>query len=261
MSQMARSESGFTVVEISIFLAISALLLLVAFIGTGTTLSATRFTDSVRSLQSYFQEQYSSILNGVNERSGQEVCDAATGQVTSSPTPQEVGQSSCLLLGRLIQFQIGNAALDTYYVVGTQPASIPPSHTSSESILADYSPRAVQTVGASTFEIPWGATIQGTKDTLGKAPNSYLWLRSPSTGEILSYAFYSASGFPSGGDLSSIVAVANRATTNVSATICVKPTDGLNTLAMISLTAGGGQGGITTTFDLPDTSNCDGVSP
>ena len=64
-----RSSAGYTIIELSLFLGISALLLVMAVIGTGATLRRTQFTDSTRSLYNYVQQRYDDVVNSVNDRS------------------------------------------------------------------------------------------------------------------------------------------------------------------------------------------------
>lgn len=258
MNVPLQRQTGFTIVEISIFLAVSGLLLAVAFIGTNGSIGITRFRDSINSVQAYMQGQYSDILNGVNPRDGSQACASATRQV--NPGSQPAGQSNCLILGKLVQFTLNSDTLNTYYVVGAIPSTPPPVGASDEAILESYQPRAVQNVDNETYQVPWQAIVTGSKDSNGKAPDSYLLLRSPTSGQIYSYIFYVGGGFPPAGDLSTTVRVANRGTTNVSANICLKSIDGVGGLAMVSVAAGGGQSGITSAFDV-DSNSCNGVSP
>ncbi len=246
---MKAQSGGFTIIELSIFLAISGMLLLIVVGGTGSTIASIRFSDSIRSLQSYFQGQYGEILNGVNTRSGQEICNAGVVSTTSNSTP---GQSRCLLLGKLMQFNQVNTDVATYYVVGSEPAVPLASGASDEAILNSYKPHAVQNVGAQTYSVPWGPLRVGLgakEIKTNTAIDSYLLLHSPSSGNILSYVFNSA-GFPANGDLTPYVnpIPAVRLKTNVAANVCIKSADNVGSPAMISLAAGGGQSGVTLTI-------------
>src|SRR6266536_3229274 len=98
---MTRAE-GYTIIEVSLFLGISALMLAIALVGTGLSIRTTRFADSTRSLHAYVQQQYDDLLNGVNSRLGNEACNSG---VISTATPQTPGTSNCLYMGKLILFK------------------------------------------------------------------------------------------------------------------------------------------------------------
>src|SRR3982751_6935386 len=97
-------ERGFTVVEVTLFLAITGLLFLIAITGTSNTIRSVRFSDSGRSVNAFVQQQYDDIINGLNNRTGAEAC--AGGVVSAGSEP--AGTSSCLLLGKLVVFQINS---------------------------------------------------------------------------------------------------------------------------------------------------------
>lgn len=244
-------EAGFTIIEISIFMAISGLLLLVAILGTSNSINTNRFNDSVRSAQGYLQKQYSDILNGVNPRDDNHACDASTGQVGSGS--QVVGTSDCLLMGKLIQFTKNSSTFTTYYVIGSIPVTQPAPGLSDDVLIALYKPHVVPSVANETYNLAWGATVLGScqaPNTSGvcQSPytkfNSYLLLRSPASGNILSYIFY-ASGLPAGNDLTPYSIPANHMTAN----ICLHSADNTVPTGMITLSPSGGQAGINTNFD------------
>ena len=55
----ARTETGFTLVEAMLFLAITGLLTVGILVGSGVAISQQRYRDSVNSLKSFIQDQYS----------------------------------------------------------------------------------------------------------------------------------------------------------------------------------------------------------
>lgn len=184
----ADTSGGFTIIEVLFFLAISAALLVVAFAGVSTTISNLRFRDSVTGLQSSLQNQYDRILNGVNTRGPSPVCGAST-----STNP---GQSNCLLLGKLITFSPNTRSyqLTTRYVVGTDPkmTEVELSQAASLEVLKKYRPQLVpeSAAQAETIDIPWQAEIYDAGAISGNAfpqITGYLLLRSPKSGEILSF--------------------------------------------------------------------------
>lgn len=249
-----KKQGGFTVIEVTIFVAISGLLLAVALLGTGATIRSVRFSDSVRSLQSYIQTQYDQIINGVNPRTGQEACQNS--QVdTSVPAGQAPGTSGCLLLGKYMHITLGSDTIQSYYVVGSEPANVP-SDASDEDLIKLYNPHIVTTPQADAYLIPWGATVSGTKRLSdGREVTGYALLRSPRSNKILSYTF-SANGL--GNSLSGVVSDNNN--TQKTTNICVKSSDNFGNPAKITVGAGQGQDSITFGFEATQ-DDCQGVTP
>ena len=81
-----RKHSGFTLIEVSIFLAITGLLLGAILVGTNTSINQQRFTDAVQNFADYLRGVYNTVENPQN--------------VTSSSG----GRSDRALYGQLITF-------------------------------------------------------------------------------------------------------------------------------------------------------------
>jgi len=272
MPDARHKQGGFSIIELSIFLAVSGLLLLIAFAGTTTTIATIRFKDSVNTVQSRLQQQYNDILSGVNPRSGNEACVAS--QVTSGS--QAPGRSDCLLLGKIVTFQKDKNDFREYYVVGSEPASLA-SGLSADQILAAYKPTVVTSSGVEDFEIPWGATVYGTCRNPNAATNacpaspravdSYLLLRSPLSGEIKAYTFQSnnlsggagAAIAPSSGPDYPNLAVPGASLT--AANICLRSADITNQFALLQVggTTSDGQSGISAQYDITAAQACNGL--
>jgi len=86
-------RDGFTIIETMLFLGITGLLIVGILAGTGNSISIQRYRDSVTSLQSMLQMQYSNVENVSNNSVAAKSCGAKT-----SPR----GQSDCVILGRFI---------------------------------------------------------------------------------------------------------------------------------------------------------------
>ena len=102
-------NSGFTIIELTIFVAMSALLLLVGFSAVSGRTSEAQFTDSVRTVQSQLQRNLGSVGVGLNLRSDDLGCSAAgpSGEINiDTGVGQEgIGQSrDCVANATLIGF-------------------------------------------------------------------------------------------------------------------------------------------------------------
>lgn len=202
---------GFTVVEVMIFLSISGLLIVMAFTGTNTAIARTRFNDSVQTVKLFFQQQYSDVLNGLNDRDSSVACTGS--DATSVSTGQEPGESNCLLMGKLVTWDsAGGNEFVVYPVVGTEPSASTVGMSEAD-ILEAYQLKIVA-IDTTTRrqQISWSATITGAcadidlttvsdQQILGKCVadkpvDSYLILRSPRTGEIMTFVFDGGWGLP-----------------------------------------------------------------
>jgi hypothetical protein len=228
------------------------MLLAIAFMGTGAAIGNIRFTDSIRSAQSYFQQQYDNTVNGVNVRSGAEACSNST----VGPGADPAGRSNCLLLGKILVFPSGQNAISEYYVVGSEPASIPQG-LNTDQLLAAYKPQVVTTAGAAAYTIPWGANVISTKRIADNtAIDSYLLLRSPTSAEVKTYTFNSNN--LSGTVISNYFSLTNPLNATSAANICIQSSDISSKVAAISVggVSTSGQAGITAVFDTTRAASC-----
>ena len=249
-----RSE-GYTIIEVSLFLGISALLLVVALVGTGLSIRTTRFTDSTRSLQAYVQQQYDDLLNGVNSRFGTESCNSG---VVNTGTPQTPGTSNCLYMGKLIVFKQGSSNITTYNIIGTEPPNADYTEPD-EQLIYDFTPVVVRNVGVDTYNIPWTATISGSKRPVdGRAVDAFALIRSPGSTRIVSYVYKEPGGSYSLAPLIDPGTPADANNISQSASFCLSSADGLGQPSKITVSGGQGEDSIGVSFDTV-TGDCNGT--
>lgn len=248
---VGKRQAGFTIIEITLFMAITGLLFLIAVAGTGNTIRTFRFTDSGRSLESFVQKQYDDVINGLNNRSANVSCNNGT---VDTSTAQAIGSSNCLLIGKLIVFRSGDPLVTTYNVVGTEPAGVNYSLSDTDLISA-FQPRAITNTATQTYTIPWGNAPSGFKRTSDNtATNGLLLIRSPKSSQLVSYTFVVPATVPS--DLTSTVnTTANR---SQQTNFCIKNADGLGTPARLEVSGGASQSSAKIIFNATD-SECNGV--
>lgn len=249
-----RSE-GYTIIEVSLFLGISALLLAVALVGTGLSIRTTRFTDSTRSLHAYVQQQYDELLNGVNSRFGTEACASGT---VSTGTNQTPGTSNCLFMGRLLVFTQDSNSVVTYNVIGTEPAN-PDYSQSDEQLIYNFTPTIVRNVGVDNYSIPWQATISGSKRIIdSRAVDAVALIRSPRSTRIVSYAYKEPGGSYALAPLINPGVAANANNISKAANFCILSADGLGSPSKITISGGQGQDALGVAFDAL-TGDCNGT--
>jgi len=190
----SNNQSGFTIVEVMLFLALTGLLFLIGFFGTGTQLRDTRFTDSVRSLHSFLQKQYSETAAGANGRVNGSQCTADVGNAASQPTFAATGGATagsadnCVLLGKLVKFNPNSSTVNVYSVVGRRLDMTALTGTDVTDIANSRPALSPQT--AESYTIQWAtqfrqpSTLSADQQTL-----AFAFLRSPNSGSIISFAF------------------------------------------------------------------------
>lgn len=252
--KQALKQGGFTIIETTLFLAISAMLVLISIIGVGSLIASTRFADSVRTTHAHIQNQYDEILNGVNP--GENVpCKGASG-----PT----GTSGCLFLGKLVNFEVGGSSIKTYHIISRTVPDLNDaafSDMSDAELIAAVDPVVVGTASeVEAFTIPWGAKVIDSKRLNdGKRVNSYAVVRSPRSTRLISLTFNIQRSVIDGAEATSIVPqISSSANIQRAANFCIKSIDSPDGAAKIVVGDGQGQNAIAVDFDLGNTSEVAG---
>jgi type II secretory pathway pseudopilin PulG len=182
------NEAGFTIIETMLFLGITALLVMGVLIGTGNSINIQRYHDSVSSLQSFLQQQYSDVANVSNDSVGNLAC---YGSGPAAPR----GQSDCVILGRFIT-TTDSHKLSIQGVVGYIPSGSTASLNDVNIFLKDgdgtqagYNIQVSSVPSqTTTYDIEWGSSIS---DTAANHSNhmffSMLVLRSPLSGILRTF--------------------------------------------------------------------------
>ena len=123
------TRRGFTVIEVTIFLVISMLLLMSILGGLATRVQEQRYKDAVNDVADYLREVYSEVVYVENFRTGRlgdRSCTVAdflnngNGFSTNDQNPNaHPGRSNCVVYGKLITFGEENSTvIHTYDVIG-----------------------------------------------------------------------------------------------------------------------------------------------
>lgn len=100
-------KTGFTIVEISLFLGLSGLLAAGLMVGWSVNINRQRYNDSVNTFKSGIQQVFSDVENTQNSRSNSYSCNVVNGNVSITTGSEIRGQSKCTVLGKLIS--VGSA--------------------------------------------------------------------------------------------------------------------------------------------------------
>lgn len=182
-----RSDTGFTIVEAMLFLAVSGLLTMGILVGSGVAIGQQRYRDSVNSLKSFIQDQYSDVTNVVNGRSNEWACDANGTIIEASGTDTQArGTSDCVLLGRYITIDTTGKILASANVVGYRAPGVEQATSDIVELQDNYTLQA-SPLDQETEDVKWGAQVVQPKTT-NTMPFSMLVLRSPLSGSVMTFA-------------------------------------------------------------------------
>lgn len=259
-----QKHTGFTIIEVSLVLGISSLLLM--FMMTGITLAVQRqrFSDSVNGTQSYLQQQFNYTQNVTNNRPGG-ACDPDNPGDPLVDDNSIRGSSACLIIGKLIEIRTGadETTVSSYEVIGkdVDPTTSPYDSYSDLELIRAINPTVIkQSTSDSHYIIPWGAKVSAQKDADRTGGNDspapfVALLRSPRTGVIHIYKIATnlapftptaetsrqLSASMSDGNIQEIA--------NDSVKMCLSSADLVDYRAMLEIIPSGSQDGVVAHFD------------
>lgn len=182
---------GFTIIESLLFLAISGALVVAMLGSVGVTIQIQRYRDAVETFKTLLQDQYSELASVKNEqRTAAWSCNAQAETVEGGSGAKDRGQSSCVILGRYMA--INGAAVTMYNVVGYQTSSSG-AGTDIDKLLSDYVLN-ISTLTKEETTLEWGTEIAWPKIGSGsQSPQtprsvSFLFIRSPDSGQIYTFS-------------------------------------------------------------------------
>ena len=192
MTMGMSKQRGFTVIEVTLFLAVSGLLIIGVLITVGSSLNAQRYRDATQSFKSLLQEQYSDIANTQNSRENNWSCNSSNAS-TATGSGVFRGQTDCLLVGKYMA--IGeDGGIKIYTIVATEKAVTNPSLTDVSALLSTGNYRLnVSTTGIEETSMEWGTKIAWPERGSGaRSPRDramgILFIRSPSSGQVYTFS-------------------------------------------------------------------------
>lgn len=175
--------NGFTIIETTLVMAITGLLVVMVLSGIGASLSHQKYTDAVNQTVSFFRAQYSQTANISNERPDAEVCNSSGISATGPGSTR--GASDCLLLGHVVRSTNGKN-ISVYQVIARHdPTSDANINTRTDGqILAASS--LLQGSKVTDYTIDWDTRLL-TPGTSNAAAFSLMIVRVPVSGTVVTY--------------------------------------------------------------------------
>ncbi len=183
--------SGFTIIEVMLFLAISGLLAVGVMAGAGAAINVQRYKDATNSLLSYFQGEYDQVANVQDNRVGgsnsmSSVACTSSG-FTTKDGPVTIGSSlSCFIIGRLITVSNNGTSIQAQSVFASKQG------TGNDDIQALAS-SGLFIDAAQSGEVPdiyspeWSTRLVNTTGSTSLDNWRLLILRSPTSGTIRTF--------------------------------------------------------------------------
>ena len=187
---MGREESGFTIIETMLYLGVTGLLAIGVLTSAGHAINVQRYRDAVDSLVTYLQSQYDETVNVQIDHATDLSCAANHIDVGSGLGR---GMGDCVVLGKFVQTTDGTSftSATVFGKLSSTPAS---SDLDAVKNAAPFT--STDTVVPSTYRLEWGARILQPHSNTTQAPLSILIVRSPASGEVMSFVGYSSGDTP-----------------------------------------------------------------
>lgn len=190
-----RRHDGFTIIEVMLFISISAVLATALMVGWSITINTQSYRDSARSLAAVLQQQYTDVVNVANSRDSNLGCRVVNGvTVVTDANQAPLGQSDCVIMGRMIEIDGPELSMNT--VVGFEPTNPPGVGEPDNQIILSYMPARVgnTVVEDETYQIPWSSRPYASAGSTSTAHVAVLIIRSPETGTVYTYTKSLADG-------------------------------------------------------------------
>jgi len=173
IERMSGKKSGFTIIEVTLFLAITGLMLTGLLVGMGSNVSRRRYDDSVNRLTSLLQAQYDLVANPQNSLTGNQTC--------MSNNQAAGGRHSCLIYGRLVEFLREGQDVRVSLVVGNDTTL----RTGDIDVFGEANLTKSDLI-QETHTLEWGANLQQPGGT-AYSTGFLLIVRSPINGSVRTF--------------------------------------------------------------------------
>lgn len=176
-----KRQTGFTIVEVMLFLGITGLIMAFMLNGVGSQLNERRYQDATNSLVSYIQNQYNLVSNVNNSR-------AQGVSFGSCDTSSVAGTSDCTVVGRILHAGPvdGNTQhITSSWVIATNDVATLKDSIQDSTVLQDAG--LVAATDIDTYDAGWGTKLVSATDHAQALALTILIVRVPTTGIVHTY--------------------------------------------------------------------------
>lgn len=166
-----KRRSGFTIIEVVLFLAISSGLAIFLLVGTSAAIQRQQYRDSVQSFASFLRGQYERVISVENDREPGQACPISGSDSGTSSR----GQSNCMIIGRYIETVGATANVDG------RNYQTKPVYAIKSGDEWRYGMGAVD----QTYNLNWNAKTKLSIQSEGSSHVAILIYRDPDNGQII----------------------------------------------------------------------------
>ena len=223
-------SAGFTIIETTLFLAISGVLVATMIAGTSISLNIQRYRDASETFKSLIQQQYAELSSVQNPRDNDWTCNANAQPTETATNAANRGQSECVLVGKYMRVEGG--AISVYTVLARETTDA--AQISDLDYMRNNYVFNAQDGDVYERDMEWGTEIAWAETGVdGKTPTTprslgILFVRSPNSGRV--YTFTSdtvpAKNAIGNSTFTSMMSAPNEAAARAQRVVCVQ-SDGL----------------------------------
>lgn len=191
-----RKQSGFTIIETVLFLAVSVGLFAVLIAGITGGVIHERYKDSIQSFMGIVRQQYALTSTVKNDRSEDWVCGQSLKSATSVGTLP--GTSDCVILGRFIQLRDGvHVTAGNLIGYNIDEQRLTQAKSDIEALTQTMSLTTIEEVSGSehdedvSVDIDWGSVariVDARGDNIGDGARfTMAIIRAPLSGEMMTF--------------------------------------------------------------------------
>ncbi len=187
------NQSGFTIIEVTLFLAISGLLFIIGFFGISARTRSVQLTDSMQSLNAQVKDVFSDVYTGVNTREANNFCNSSEVRLPGKA-------DDCILMGYVMEFHYAgnpakpNGEVTIHTMIGE---NLTQAEVDSANSLNTQLFRAnIRSVAQSRYLIEWGTVFLGgnvvdlaTTDDPRIANNNIGFIRLPRSSGVVAISY------------------------------------------------------------------------
>ena len=179
---MRRIRSGFTLIEVTMFLVLTALLFVAVAVGTHNSINQQRYNDSIQNFVEFLRGIYSQVSNVENQGQGRSN-KAIYGKLITFGEDYDLSEKLMSERNGIFTYDVVGNVGD----IGTGSALDALDSLNANVIFADKETSKLYTLGmAESYTPRWGARIEKT-DSYTDFTGSILIVRHPRSGTVFTY--------------------------------------------------------------------------
>jgi hypothetical protein len=178
-------RKGFTIIEVSLFLAITGFIFIGMIVGVQSSLRQNHYDDDVSSLVDFLQNAYSKVISVENDKNGQSDKAIYGKLITFGETKNLAKESNEEDKDVFIYDVIGDVKAN--YNGSTLQAIASYNSNVTQKEIVNGTPQIVFTGIADSYRTRWGSTIESVYANHLPLTAAILILRSPTTGNVFTY--------------------------------------------------------------------------